>query len=105
MYDDTGRVLELKDAKSLLSSKAREFTPPAETPLDKNEVTILRFTAAINESSIWPRTMAEITGLNVDIIRFHVHNLIEAGYLRGPVEVFSLAHKGRKYLKENNLLE
>jgi hypothetical protein len=105
MYDDTGRVLELKEAKSLLSSQASELKPPAETLLEENEILILRYTATINESSIWPRTMSEITGLNIDVVRFHVHNLIEAGYLHGPVEVFGLAHKGRKYLKENNLLE
>jgi hypothetical protein len=107
MYDDSGRVLELKEAKSLISLRQTEL-PPApqiEPPLDATEIMILRLTAASTAPSMWPTTIAEISGLHLHAVKFHVHKLIVAGYLQGHSDVFDLTHKGRTYLMANKLLE
>lgn len=74
-----------------------------EITLEENDVRILKVIAA-SDRRVEPEIIAAITGLHLEIVKFHLHKLDEANYIKRSHGSSLLDQKGREYLITNKLL-
>jgi hypothetical protein len=108
MYDDSGRILELTDAKKLLS---RPDLPLSAYPrpnvrdfsLSNNDVSIMKALSSCPRM-LEAEDIATRTGLHLEVVKFHLQTLAQSEYIGGFAGKYSLAQKGREHLINNKLL-
>lgn len=115
MSDDDGRILELTEAKKLLTANGRdaqsEKAKELSDSLDETSLKLLRFIANSDNKNEEPTLIRHI-GLHPERVRHHL-NLLEEGKYVYAIRVmlgydtpttYHLAQRGREYLLQHNLI-
>jgi len=115
MSDDDGRIIELTEAKKLLTANGRdsqsEKAKELSDSLDETSVKLLRFIANSSHKSEEPALIRHV-GLHPERVRHHLDTLEEGKYIyairvslgyNSPT-TYHLAQRGREYLLQHNLI-
>ena len=95
---------QLREAKGEITKLQNRIEKLTHVKLEENGITVMKSIAAESDI-IWPEAIADNTGWSIHLVRYHLDQLVAAGYVHiGTGERLFLTSKGRAYMVDNKLI-